>query len=204
MSGVTEENAREERLAAYVAGKLPDAEAKSLEEEILSDPALAEELYADANLTAALDAAAERRREKVVPWRSWVGRHLRIVVPLAVAATAMLVLLPRGEKTGPGDETFRSEGTARLLAPVGAIDGNPSTFTWSRDEGAALYRMELYDEEAELRFRATTAETTLTVPDEAWAGRPFVAGYWKVVPMTAAGVERPGPPPVSIRVRGGR
>jgi hypothetical protein len=136
--------------------------------------------------------------------RPWVRRHLKIVVPLAAAATALFVLVPRGGNDEPAEETFRGDGAARLLSPVGAIDGPPATFTWTRDEGAALYRMELYDETAELRFRATTAETTLTIPEGEPAGPPFRSGYWKVVPMTGAGVGRPGPPPASIRVRAGR
>lgn len=203
MTGATEGSGREERLAAYVAGELPDAEARAFEDEILSDPALAEELYADANLAAAL-AAAARRKGKVVPMRPWVRRHLKVVVPLAAAAMALFVLVPRGGNDETADETFRGDGSARLLSPVGAIDGPPASFTWTRDVGAALYRMELYDETAELRFRATTAETTLVIPEGELAGPPFRSGYWKVVPMTGAGVERPGPPPASIRVRAGR
>jgi hypothetical protein len=193
----------DDRMAAYLAGELPAEEARALEREILGEDAKAEALYGDGNVAAAIDAAAASRRRKVVPLPWWRRTSVRIVLPLAAAALAAIVLLPSREPAPPGNETFRGKG-ARLLSPVGDVDAVPSRFTWTRDAGAAMYRLELYDLDARLRFRVTTAETTAVLPAEALSGESFETGYWKIVPMNEAGVERPGPPPASIRVREAR
>ena len=196
---------REDQLAEYRAGRMSEEERHAFDREILADAALADALYGDVNLAVAIEevgSSAQRRVVAVPRW--WQRRSVRIVVPLAAAAVALLVLLPpaRDPGTPPGEETFRgAESIARILRPVGDLDEVPSRFVWTRDPDAAMYRLELYDTTARLLYRSTTSDTTVVLPEGALSEDGFEEGYWKVIPMSDAGVERPGPPPASIRLR---
>jgi hypothetical protein len=195
----------ENRLADYRAGRLSPEERRSFEESVLASDELAAELYAETSLDAALETARKGDPSGTVagPERWWRRREVGFLVPLAAAALLLLVLRGPGDDdgSGPAPPTFRGEdAVARCVSPIGDLAAPPARFVWTRDPAAAMYRFELRDISSELLFRTTTSDTTLEVAADAWDADSFVEGYWKVVPMSAAGVERAKAPPALIRV----
>jgi hypothetical protein len=193
--------AQEERLADYLSGSLTPEARGRFEREILEDDALSAALYSEVNLETSLrasqgpaagaptatGAATARRRS----WFGGAGRGitLRWALPVAGAAVVLIgFLLARGplggpESANPGDAVdpiFRgAEGKLRLVAPIGSTPASPERFIWTREEGAVLYRFELFDEEMRPLFQVATPETALAASTHGFPEVPR-SGAWKV------------------------
>ncbi len=176
---------RETRLADYLAGRLAAADRAALEAELLGDAQASEALYAQVNLQGAI--ADEGRRRRGLHWRR---RSLIAALPLA-AAIALLWLGPgwRERAGSPAVPRLRGEaGQVKGLEPAGSLDAPARRFRWTADARARLYRFELYDAEARLRFSALAADTLLLWP-ASMDSLPPARGFWRVVPVDAAGRE---------------
>jgi hypothetical protein len=99
----------------------------------------------------------------------WSGRHR---------------LTPQGRGPSRG-----RNGALAPLEPVGSLSRPPRRFRWTRDSGAASYRVELFDRDARRLGVAVTGDTTLAI--EALTREPITAGQWRVVPLAADGRELP-------------
>ena len=195
--------ADENRLADYRAGRLAPEDRRAFEEEVLASDELAGELYAEVSLDAALSTGRNAASAGPSSPRWWRRRDVAVLVPLAAAALLLLVLrAPDRDRAGlPAPPAFRGEASgARCLSPIGDVETAPSRFRWSHDPAAVMYRFELYDASSALLFRTTTSDTTIEIPAGTIGEEVPFDGYWKVVPMNAAGVERSKPPPALLRV----
>lgn len=146
----------EERLLAYLDGRLAEGERRELEARLLEDEALASQLYEELGTShlLALGVAPRRRRpaRRAIAW----------AVPLAAAAVLLLLFLPRGG-VDPTAPVLRGQGgTLQLWSPPAGPATPPLEFRWSPVEGAANYVLELYDADGRRVFRGTTADTTST------------------------------------------
>jgi hypothetical protein len=131
----------------------------------------------------------------------WIQRSRLARIWLPVAASALVVVglaIWRGQNRPPiqggrlpgGGEGMRGGVPALvLLEPVGPIADSPRQFRWTRDPGAASYRVELFDQDAKRIGVAVTADTTLAI--ETLSRQPINAGQWRVVPLGANGLELP-------------
>lgn len=227
--GVPGSNDRDEygaRLAAYLAGAMSREERAAFEAETVSDPDLADELYAAQSLDAALEDAApdaatarERPREATVstapsatprrrirPERLWHRGAWPVVLPLA-AVVALVVLLPRwlGDGPPPADPVFRGEEAAITgLAPRGGVAELPDRFVWTSDSLAVRYRFELFDASGRLVHTAVVTDTVLTAASELFPAADLLSGsapFWLVTPLAADGREGPSSPPVVFEIR---
>jgi hypothetical protein len=164
----------ESAYARYLAGEMTDEERQSFEEQVAADPKLSEEVYADANVAAALG------RGKVVrgPAHWW-----RWAAPLAAAAIILLginLMQPDDEMSVP---VMRGSGAiVELMTPAGILHATPTRFEWAVVEGATRYRFELMDEQARVVNR-TVVDSTFMVLEE---GVP-TSGAWRVVALDALG-----------------
>lgn len=167
---------RDERMADYLRGSLPPPEQRAVEDEVLRDPDLAESLYEDQAVSAAMEGAGPRGR--VLPFPVWV--------PVAAAAAAMVVVFLR--PSGPEDApVFRDATVLEPIRPSGDIASGPVEFVWSPDDAAVTYRIEVFDDTG-LLFEAATRDTSITwnaLPDGATTVR------WRVVPVDREGLELP-------------
>ena len=106
-----------ELLHTYLDGELTPEEAARIENELAADPRLARELEALRAVDEALESLpareappdlAERVLERARKLRR--GRILRIALPLAAAAAAVLIaVLPFGGDPGPPAEIFTAQ-----------------------------------------------------------------------------------------------
>jgi hypothetical protein len=187
-------DASEDRLDDYIEGRLDAGERARLEEEILRDDALARALYSRVGLRAVLGRSVPSERTRggsgrvvASDRRRWLAR---VALPLA-AGLALAILAPR--ILGPlldGEGPVRGDGARPVgLSPKGALASSPTRFVWTRAHAAAKYRFELYDDSAHVLFQATTGDTTLAIPDGAIEWTSARAATWRVVALTAVGVE---------------
>jgi hypothetical protein len=111
------------------------------------------------------------------------GKVLRITVPLAVAAT-LLLLLWSPALDGPGTHRGgRGEGIGPLpLGPIGPV-ANAQTLAWTGMVGADRYRVTLFDAQGDVLYETHVWDTTTTLPDSVRlvAERPYL---WKVEART--------------------
>ena len=174
----------DERLERYIAGDMAGAERVSFEDEVLANPELADRLYNDASLVAAIETAARARRQNAVdgasdaPW--WRRPMLRWLAPAAAVAAVfvvMVVMRPSAPDEGP---VFRGEDVSlEGYAPQGDVSDVPAEFTWAAVEGASFYRFELFDSASVLVFTTTTDDTRLALPAQTSAP---ASGYWTLTP----------------------
>ena len=194
MSDVSPE--RQAKIEAFLRGTMPPEERRAFEEEIFRDRELANTVFEDLNV----DAALEELREEAAPTtrRSW-WRSPRVVVPLAAAATIAVAFLIRPvDDVGRPGSTLRSPaGEVRALSPAGEVSGRPGRLAWTGRPDAATYRVEIFDVSGAVVFQAETAETTLAWPAEA---DTLLLGSWRVVPESAAGAELPASRKVAFRI----
>ena len=112
---------------------------------------------------------------RVTRWPIVIAVLLVAVGAAWMAWTAMRPVPRPIEPTIPGDAIDLSDSLAR--------------FTWPREPRADVYRLEVYDLSLHLLagaiVRDTSAPARALLPDSAHAGR------WRVVPVTAGGVELP-------------
>jgi len=183
-----EADERRDRLADYLAGRLPAAEQAALEAELLADTEASEALYAQVSLQSAIADAGRRTREA-----RWRRRALLTALPLA-AALALLWLGPRWRELAGPPAAPRLRGDVEQvlgLEPQGRLSAPPRRFVWTATAAASRYRFELYDAQARLRFRAILGDTLLVIAGNAQDSLPPAVGFWQVVPVDAAGRELP-------------
>jgi hypothetical protein len=124
-----------------------------------------------------------------------IGRWLPLAASLLIVMAIALWsgrnrLTPPGRGSSRGGDGLRvGNGALALLEPVGSLSHPPRRFRWTRDSGAASYRIELFDRDARRIGVAVTGDTTLAI--EALTREPITAGQWLVVPLAADGLELP-------------
>ncbi|MGH7740986.1 MAG: hypothetical protein ACRENS_03075 [Candidatus Eiseniibacteriota bacterium] len=195
----------EERLARYRAGAMGDSERAAFEGEALADDALFEALYREGALDALLPigatapqasasrAESAKREKRVRERRTWWGMRgsqwaWSISMGVVIGA-AFSLLVVRRPSVRPGTETLRGGQTSLiLLEPVGPVSAAPGRFRWTRQAGAASYRVELFDRRGTRLGTVVTADTSLSV--EAFTTTRPREGQWRVVPLGADGLDR--------------
>ena len=194
----------EERLARYRAGGMDEPERAAFESEVLANDALAEALYREVSLDALLPHEAQARAAAPGPGPTGVVQAharrrgvlplplARLLLPVAavlVAISSVVLWSGRHRPDAPLDEALRGgSGALVLLEPAGSLDQPPRVFRWSRDPGAASYRVELYDAHARRLGTVVTADTVVALG--ALSRAPVAAGEWRVVALGADGLER--------------
>jgi len=143
----------------------------------------------------AFDPAAPPPQVQETPTRAWRwGRWVTGLAAAAAAVVAVFVLRPAG---GPVPArpfpshgvTLRAGGTPEgpvLVAPLGAVPGDPGVLSWRAAEGARGYIVELLDADGELLWRSDEVAGTYT----RWpsAVRPAPGRYyWRVLAVPEAG-----------------
>jgi hypothetical protein len=178
-------NGADERMQRYLAGELTPEERVAFEDEVLADADLANRLYADVNLRAAIEAAARARRERSVTavavkpwWRRRVWRWVAPAMGVATVAIFMMVTQTEPERT----PVFRSTKPGFApVEPAGNVTGVPSQFVWRASDEAAFYRFVLFDTSATTVFETVTSDTSVII-DAATISVP-AEGYWVVTPL---------------------
>lgn len=182
-----------DRHERWLADELSDEERSRFESEALADADRAETLYSDVALHAELSEAADARTAHR-PRRAGARLHRRRLagagVLVAVLAVAILgpVFFPTQQRP---PATLRSGETPapELIGPSGLQERFPREFSWHAKKGAALYRWELYDEDARLRATAVLTDTLLVRPAEATPADSLGFWRWLVVPISQNGNE---------------
>jgi hypothetical protein len=186
----------EEKMALYLAGELPPEQREAFEALLLEAgpeaELLSEELYSQLQLRDALApavASASSRLRRTAPPRPWrKAAAMALVAGLAMVA----VLLPQFRN---GEErTFRGESHGTQLLSAKRHD-NGLHLLWTRDPGAARYRVELLDRGGLAVETRLTTDTllVLTPPPSAIATR------WRVIPLDSVGAALPAPPAEDLR-----
>ncbi len=191
----------EERLARYRAGAMTTEERRAFEMAALADDTLAEALYFEEAWDAALTPAPRVADARPALARRGLGWWLpRVALPAAACVAVLAGLLHFAQQgRAPQDDPLRGGGAgARPLAPVGDVTSRPEAFTWSKDAGAAAYRVDLFAPDGTRLATVVTADTTLAA--SALTPRPLGGGAWRVVPLGPDGLERAAEPRVPFRV----
>lgn len=185
---------RDERLERYLAGDLDAAARRDVDEEILTDDAMAEAAYASLNVESAL-AEAGRARSGALrpvpvsrPW--WRAQGWRTLLPLGAALAAAILLIPRMTPAPDGTApTFRGDDAAEiqlLEPPVGGGPVGPTVFRWEAVPEASYYRVEILDDTGRLVTEEVVTDPRLDLTPD--TPRPSLArGYWRVTAVDARG-----------------
>ena len=124
----------------------------------------------------------------------------RFAVPLALAASLILVLTVGQSLRSPSDVERGSTDGVTLLGPPPEIPpGTSPTFAWKPVRGAQTYELEMLDEKGAVVFGAKTSETSVTMSDPLLIA-PGKSYRWWVRAMTASGDQR-GSAVRSLRVQ---
>ena len=166
----------EEDYPRYVGDEMPEKERREFERQVVSDPELAEEMFADLNVASKLE------RSEVV---KLAPRWWRWAAPLAAAAlilVAVNVWGPEINETGP---VMRgSASVVELVAPVGLVDALPVRFEWQPhgakvgSKGASI-KIDTTDKAHNLiRIRSQTKNSLIVVSS---ASNPFSTESWTFI-----------------------
>lgn len=189
----------EARLERYLAGEMTGEERSRFEKEILASRELAQRVYQNTNVTAAVqDAAAAKREQEIakreteyqrqfagVTRRWWQLPQVRLVGALAamILLAAVFVFDP---DDGGHPEVFRGSGQiVTALEPVGEVASTPTRFVWTHAANATSYRFELYDMSSKLQFETVTSDSTVSL-DPSAVLIP-TGGFWVVIPLDENG-----------------
>jgi hypothetical protein len=189
----------EVKIDPYLAGKLSETESVQFEDHYFNCPACFQKTYErnelmtfiqrEGNSIFAPVPAPKPAPAKVSLW----DRLTALLTPkqwVTAAVTAALLLVvvlgvaPRLHRTAPaftfnGDATVRGEAVA-IVSPSGDIASAPATFSWKAVRGAAEYTVALAAG-TETLWTATTAETTVVLPDSVKAKLAAGTTYgWQV------------------------
>ena len=110
---------------------------------------------------------------------------LRVAGLVAVAATLLLVVLPRAMPVDPNaerDPTLTATTAPDAIEPVGEVR-QARTLTWSRVDGASSYRATLFDSTGTVLFELQLSDTVARIPDSVHLV-PRRTYHWKVAART--------------------
>lgn len=137
------------------------------------------EALADGPIMHEIDVVEERRRRR--------GLLLRITVPLAVAATMLLVLWSPANDT-PGEHRGGvTPGRDVVPVPVGPIGSvaDVHRLDWTQVGGSDRYRVTLFDSRGGVLYETDVNDTTAALPDSVRL-IPGQLYLWKVQARTAS------------------
>jgi hypothetical protein len=200
---------QEEKIDAYLMGKLSKMESEAFEDHYFNCPACFQKTYARNELVdvikykgASIFAPEEEARRPVVetPKVSVWDRIAAFLaprpwVPVAAAAAVLLVVIfgvvPRSNPSSPvftAVEDMTVRGTSiETIAPAGAQTQAPAFLSWKGIAGAAEYGVSLL-KGSELVWTATSAEARIVLPEsvakELSAGEAYA---WQVKAYSAQG-----------------
>ena len=128
-------------------------------------------LTACARCRAAVGSVARAMRDDAVAAASGtrvarIHALIKVAVPLAAAATLLLLLkpLPRPGNPVHRDPTITAAQSPTPLGPLGGVTAVPRLL-WSAVPNAELYRVTLFDSASRVRFEGMVTDTALVVPD---------------------------------------
>jgi hypothetical protein len=131
------------------------------------------------------DLYAARRILQARPRR----RRWLPLVPLAAAATVLLLIWPRvGDRAPNGvtrDPALTTTLAPRPIAPVGTVTRIDS-LQWSAVPGARRYRVTMFSAEGRAVWQTTPTDTAVALPDSLRFS-PLTSYYWQVKAETAFG-----------------
>ena len=111
----------------------------------------------------------------------------RVIAPLALAASVVLVVSLRpSSSTSPDVERGATSGLTLLAPAAGAAAEPPLAFSWGPVTGARAYDLEVLDEKGKVVVAKTTAETSVTL-QETPDLKPGASYRWWVRATTASG-----------------
>jgi len=182
-----------ERIERYLSGEMSEADRASFENEILDDPDLAGAIYKDAQVHAAVAAAAERKRQERVEAvestaatsrkRAWWKRPMfGWVVPAAAVVVITALALWNPIDRDFGGDVFRGAETSFVaVAPSGDLNDTPLIFTWTRHPQASQYRFELYDAQSVRVHTVVTTDTAVVLTSDDIPAP--ASGHWTTTPL---------------------
>ena len=157
MNGDRSGHLTENQLVAFLGRELEAGERREVELHLARCTECRDELVA---VTEILQPEREPRR---IPWR--------ILAPVAAAAAAVtLVVAGPWSLGGRDDSPQHRDAPAQVsaaptpVAPLGSVS-EVEELVWLGVDGADRYRLTLYDSEGEVLWKATTADTTVELPD---------------------------------------
>jgi len=116
----------------------------------------------------------------------------RYLVPLALAATAILAVGVLTRDRWIGDDPTRGSGAAPVLVgPTGAVVASDAArFVWRPGAGAVQYQLEVLDPRGGVVHTALTTDTTYALPAEVRLGAD-IEYQWVVTGETKSGARTP-------------
>lgn len=141
-------------------------------------------------LLRSIEQAGAGTTEAAKPAGLWFPR--RVIVPLALAASVILVVTVGQRLRAPEDpdvERGIANGVSLLEPPAEVEAGLPTKFAWKPVPGAQDYELEVLDEKGAVVWGAKTSQTSVTVSDPL----VFTAGKslrWWVRATTGSGDQR--------------
>jgi hypothetical protein len=157
MNGDSSGHLTENQLVAFLGHELEAEVRHEVELHLARCAECRDELVA---VTEILRPESQPRR---IPWR--------ILAPVAAAAAAVtLVVAGPWSLGGPDDSPQHRDAPAQVsavptpVAPLGTVSA-VEELVWLGVDGADRYRLTLYDSEGGVLWKATTADTTVELPD---------------------------------------
>ncbi len=192
-----------EAIDAYLLKRMNEEEARSFEEHYFNCPRCFEEVARREEIIRVIKTrggeifarpAPETRPSPAARVLGFFTPRQWAFVSLTVAALVVIVFagLPHSRPAPPhfvldGEDILRGESLT-LISPVIGVKGAPASFEWKALEGAAVYKVSLY-EGSMLLWSDETRDSRLTVPEDVKArlvpGRRY---SWQVKAFSAQGL----------------
>lgn len=111
------------------------------------------------------------------------ARHpMLVLVPLAAAATLVLLLMPQGRSPGHREPLVVTTQAPVGIAPSGNVTG-PGAMVWSRVPGADRYRVSVFDSAGRVLWEQATPDTAMALPSSVRLA-PHAVHFWRVYART--------------------
>lgn len=189
----------DEAIDAYLLKRMGEEEARSFEEHYFNCPKCFQEVARREELIRVIKArgpeifASEPRPSPASRVLGFFTPRQWAFVSLTVVALLVIIFagIPRSRPAPPhfvldGEDILRGESLT-LISPVIDVKGAPASFEWKALEGAADYKVSLYDG-PELLWSKETRENQLAVPEDVKSrllpGRRY---SWQVKAFSAQG-----------------
>jgi hypothetical protein len=177
LSNESEEHVTDSAVAAYLDQRLPPADRTRLVRHLI----VCDECRLEVSETQALLARRGHRR-----WFAVAGL-------IAAAALLVLVLRPAVAPSDPPSAIAIREGgsssTLTAYGPVGEAGGDSLRLVWAAAPGATVYRVTVSAVGGRALWSASTADTSVIVPDSARLETGMVY-YWVADALLANGTTR--------------